>query len=82
LSRSISATYNFLGGKFFVFKSKNALKKELAKYLILALFIMTLSVYMMHWMVEKLGWNVYFCKIFSEAFLFIVAFPQTCRHFS
>lgn len=76
LARSISATLNFLGNKFFVFKSDNKVRAifEASGYVTLVVIMATLSAYFVNLVHSETLLNIIATKILVDAALFFVSF--------
>ena len=76
LARSISATLNFLGNKYFVFKSQDRVRAifEAAGYVTLVLIMATLSAYFVNLVQSKTLLNIIAIKILVDASLFFISF--------
>lgn len=72
--RVIACAFNFSVGKKFVFKSKNSLKTELSRYLILLVSLMFVSYASIELLYKYLNISPFVSKIFVEILVFVVSF--------
>lgn len=73
LARAVSATVNFTINYKFVFKSKESLTKSLAKYFVLACFILICNSSLLYLLAAIIGVNPYASKVIVEFVLFILS---------
>jgi glycosyltransferase involved in cell wall biosynthesis len=76
LSRSVSAVYNFLGSRLFVFRvlDKTRLGREMILYFLLALLLASGSGIIVQILSVRTGWGVTLCKIMTDLTLYITSF--------
>lgn len=73
-ARAISATFNFVANRSVVFRSSGDAALEAAKYVMLALVLMSISYEVITMLVSATGMNVYISKVIVEGTLFAASF--------
>jgi len=76
LARVISGSYNFLGNKYFVFRSTslNSLRREIIGYVLLACTLATFSSFFVTYFILKFPNNVTLIKISVDLCLYVASF--------
>ncbi len=70
IARAISSMFNFIFNRTVVFKSKSNVIKELLKYYILVVFVITINYLLLDVLAIKLNWNLKVSKVIVEVLLF------------
>ncbi len=74
VSRIISAAFNFLSNKHFVFRSKKATLKEMLKYVLAVLFSLSVTGALLYCLVGIFGFSRFFAKPLVEFAMFFINF--------
>jgi glycosyltransferase involved in cell wall biosynthesis len=73
-ARVVAGLFNYSIARALVFKSTGPAGRELAKYVALVVWLMTLSYALLTTLVVFLGWSVYVSKLVAEGTLFVASF--------
>lgn len=73
LARAVSSTFNFLGNKYLVFRSRRSapIFREAAAYTLLVVLTATASGYLVSWSTSTLAVNVILVKVVVDSLLFL-----------
>ena len=74
LARVLSATFNFVVNRNYVFKRKRNLKKEVIGYISLAILILILNTILLSFLVDSLLLNKVLAKVIVEVTLFMLSY--------